>query len=352
MCAALPREGAIDDRLDRITKAGRRHIAEHIDAYITDARNPGRAPRRMQQVAKHLKRFIAGTGFERLADLDADRLSAYMSTMRAEGKASATIGHARESIVAFANWCCRTGKLETNPVGFVPRLDVSRHRLRVRRALSDDEMASLIAVAREHGREAWYLAAALAGLRKGDLQRLTWTDVDFDADTITIRGGKAKRIDVLPMHPQLRDALLRRREQFPAIVAAMVFPQTVTDRTYKNDFLYAGIASRVLVLTENGEPVLVCKGNTKRPNTRIVAEDEDGRVIDLHALRTTLGTQLARAGVAPEVAQRLMRHADFRTTNKHYTVLGLADSARAIEAIPSVQSSDDTERATGTAAAN
>ncbi len=34
-------------------------------------------------------------------------------------------------------------------------------------------------------------------------------------------------------------------------------------------------------------------------------------------LRTTLGTQLARAGVAPQITQRIMRHADFRTTNRH-----------------------------------
>ena len=56
--------------------------------------------------------------------------------------------------------------------------------------------------------------------------------------------------------------------------------------------------------------------------------EPDGWVIDLHALRTTLGTQLARAGVAPQIAQRIMRHADYRTTLKHYTVLGLADTAR------------------------
>ena len=53
-------------------------------------------------------------------------------------------------------------------------------------------------------------------------------------------------------------------------------------------------------------------------------------------LRTTLGTQLARAGVAPQITQRIMRHADFRTTNRHYTVLGLADTAAAIDSLPGI----------------
>ncbi len=38
-------------------------------------------------------------------------------------------------------------------------------------------MNRLLAVARERGRDAWYLAAALAGLRKGDFQRQTWGDM-------------------------------------------------------------------------------------------------------------------------------------------------------------------------------
>ncbi len=49
----------------------------------------------------------------------------------------------------------------------------------------------------------WYLAAALAGLRKGDLQRLRWPDIDLEAGTIAITEGKAKRSDLIPIHPNL-----------------------------------------------------------------------------------------------------------------------------------------------------
>ncbi|HEX6884855.1 MAG TPA: tyrosine-type recombinase/integrase, partial [Planctomycetota bacterium] len=62
--------------------------------------------------------------------------------------------------------------------------------------------------------------------------------------------------------------------------------------------------------------------------------DEQGRVADLHGLRATLGTRLARAGIAPQVAQRIMRHADYRTTLKHYTMLSLADTTAAMQRLP------------------
>ncbi len=202
---------------------------------------------------------------------------------------------------------------------------------------------------RDNGREAWYLSAGLAGLRKGDLQRLTWSDVDFEQGTISVRGGKAKRIDVIPMHSQLADSLRKRLNERPALGSTRVFSETVTDRTRQRDFLKAGIAHEIVVRDSSGEVVMVGRGKTRRPKTRIETVDEDGRVIDLHALRTTLGTQLARNGVAPQIAQKIMRHSDYKTTLNHYTVLGLSDTSKAIDAIPCVGDTITTaEQSTGT----
>ncbi len=231
----------------------------------------------------------------------------------------------------------------------VPKQDEQRDRRRVRRPLTDDELARLLQIARERGREAWYLAAALAGLRKGDLQRLVWGDIDFANGTLTIRDGKAKRTDTIPMHPQLAEALHKRFRQHPATPKARVFPHTVTDRTRLKDFLRAGLAREELITDADGIPVMVGSGRHRRPKTRITTEDEQGRVIDLHALRTTLGTQLARNGVAPQIAMQIMRHSDYKTTLTHYTVLGLADTSKAIEALPEISTDGpEHQKATGT----
>jgi len=180
-------------------------------------------------------------------------------------------------------------------------------------------------------------------------------DVGCAEGTITVRGGKAKRVDMIPSHRQLAEVLRQHLTDRPAVGAAHVFPETVTNRTRLRDFHRAGIAREEVVTNANGEPVMIGKGTKRsplRPETRIVTVDEDGRVIDFHALRTTHGTQLARAGVAPQIAQWIMRHADFRTTNKHYTVLGLTDTAKAVDALPGIKAGDDqAARATRTAEA-
>ncbi|MBS0188738.1 MAG: tyrosine-type recombinase/integrase, partial [Planctomycetes bacterium] len=76
--------------------------------------------------------------------------------------------------------------------------------------------------------------------------------------------------------------------------------------------------------------------------------DPAGRRVDRHALRTTAGTLLARAGVMPQEAQRQMRHADIKTTLRHYTDLRLADQARAVAKLPQIAKIPVELAATGT----
>ena len=129
----------------------------------------------------------------------------------------------------------------------------------------------------------------------------------FIAATVTIPDGKISVEDVIPMHSQLADELrwIRPATAYPT---AKVFPTAVTDVTRRKDFRRAGIP----------------------------LEDAEGRVARRHALRTTLGTRLARHGAKPQVARQIMRHSDYRTTLRHYTVLGLTDTAKAIEQLPAI----------------
>lgn len=110
-----------------------------------------------------------------------------------------------------------------------------------------------------------------------------------------------------------------------------------------------GLAREEVVRDEAGAVVMVGKAKRQRPKPRIVCEDAQGRVIDLHAMRTALGTDLARAGVAPQLAQRIMRDGDCRTTLKRYTVLGLSGTSKAMEALPGIPANElATAQATGT----
>jgi integrase len=336
--ACLRRDGVVDAAADGYLTADKRPLAGHVEEYLDHCLRVGRAAKHIAEKVRILRVMLAGTGVVRLSELTADTLERHLWALQQEGKAARTVNMARQTAVAFMSWCRKTGRIETNPLDVVPKLDETRDRRRVRRPLSAEEMVRLLDVATPRGRRAWYMTAAMAGLRLGDLRRLTWGDIDFQAGTITITDGKAHREDVLPIHEQLAEELAARRKAMPALPMTRVFPEAVTNITVQKDLLRAGLARREVVLGTDGNPVMIGKGKRQRPLTRITTADEQGRVVDLHALRTTLGTNLALAGVAPQLAQRVMRHADYRTTLKHYTVLGIADTSKAINALSRIES--------------
>lgn len=346
---ALRRDGVIDATQDRYATEGRLPLADHVTAYVAHCKRVGLDDEHVASKERHLAKIAEVTGVTRLSELTPDTLERYLATIKDAGKSARSVNFARQIVVTFVAWAVKTGRVPTNALKVVPKQDETRDRRRVRRPLTDAELGTLLDVARRHGRESWYLAAALAGLRKGDMRRLTWADVNFTEGTLTLRHGKAKRVDVVPMHPQLADALRRKLDANPALPTARVWSDTVGNITRQKDFLRAGIAKRVPVLDAAGKPIMVGEGENAKPKTRISTEDDEGRVIDLHALRTTLGTQLARAGVAPQVAQKIMRHSDYATTLRHYTVLGLHDTSAAVAKLPTIRTPGrESQAATGT----
>jgi integrase len=69
--------------------------------------------------------------------------------------------------------------------------------------------------------------------------------------------------------------------------------------------------------------------------------DENGRTLDVHSLRHTTATYLAKAKVSPRIAQKFMRHSDIKLTMQTYTDVNLLDESEALAALPQVLSSKD-----------
>lgn len=98
--------------------------------------------------------------------------------------------------------------------------------------------------------------------------------------------------------------------------------------------------SDLVFLTPNGTPWCAPSNNVNRVLRRLLDRagiervDANGEKVDVHALRTTAASRLARNGVAMAVTQRLLGHADVRTTSKHYVRLDDQVLRDAIERIP------------------
>jgi len=74
-----------------------------------------------------------------------------------------------------------------------------------------------------------------------------------------------------------------------------------------------------------------------------IERDDGTGTVSFQSFRVTLGTRLARNGVAPQIAQKILRHADISTTMKYYTKLRIEDATAGVEKLPFVGEITDAE---------
>lgn len=355
-----------------------RHIAaylEHLKAKTVRGKRVSTHHRR--NVKHQLERVAAECGFKRVADISRESMETWMNRREAEGMAGRTRNTHRAAIVAFCNWCVESGRLSFNPLARLHKADEYGDRRRNRRALTEDEIARLLRAAElrpiaELGR---------GSVAKPDAEksgRSTWTKAELAFDTLDV--AYQRGLDLLSDQPERVDALrfvgrqralmyrmmictgLRKSE-----LASITVGQTHLDGQYPSLELLAKDekagrgamiplrADLVDTLRNYINDLQVRAGVTAlRHHTRlfpmpkdmirvfdrdlaaasIPKRDERDRVVDLHALRHTFGTHLARAGVAPRVAMAAMRHSSLELTMNVYTDPALLDVAGAVEALP------------------
>jgi len=320
------RAGLVDrDAVRRKSERSRKlrdHVREYYSAFCSKGRTKQSRQVKTWALRELLRHSVALIGREpTLSDLSPDLLRRIMRRKSETGCSPRTVNFLRQNIVALAGWITQEGRANLSDLGKrVDRCDEQLDERRPRRALTQDELARLFEVAESRGRRLWYSLAYWAGLRRGELTDLRWSDVDLSRGVIRVRNSKARRIDEIPLRSDLAAELAGARPMLmPTATESRVFPVAVGRRTRRRDFERAGI------------PEI----------------DADGRYADLHALRATLCTELARQLVPPTIAQRMLRHSNLQTTLRHYTRLGLTDVSAAVEAMPSVGQAS-TLSATGT----
>ena len=149
-----------------------------------------------------------------------------------------------------------------------------------------------------------YLAAALTGLRQGELLGLKWLDIDFHASRVRVADNFTRgKMDTpkshegrsVPMAARLARDLAALREQ--------------THFMQDDDLVFCH--------PETGHVLDPSKMRTRFKDALVEAK---ARTITFHELRHTFGTQMAAAGAPLRAIQEWMGHADAKTTEiyRHY----------------------------------
>ena len=272
-----------------VREAAKAALVDLLAEYKAELTGRELAARHVHDTTLRLARMVSALGWHRLADVREDRFAAWRAGLDCSAK---TKKEYQVSANAFFNWLVRTGRLLTNPLAKLDRIDIRGKQVRKARAFTQEELRRLLAVAGP--RRLVYLVLLYTGQRKNEVRALVWGDLHLDGDRpfALFREGtmKDKTKRAVPLHPgligELRAArpLLARDDQ-------RVFAVFPTYKTLRSDFLRA----------------------------EVLHKDTLGRVLHFHSFRKTFQTMGVLAGVNQRSAQELLGHSDANLTARVYT---------------------------------
>jgi integrase len=253
--------------------------------------------------AREATRKKAGYVFDAFAELAHPRtlgtisertLSKYAVALREKGFKPATIQGHLAYLRAALRWAADQKLIPAAPKVAMPKVP----KKKIIRKIVAEEFERLLAVAPDEGWAAFLQTAWFTGMRRNEMLDLTWHGdggtpwVDFDQNRIWIPAAynKSDADQWVPLHPGLASVLKARRQPRGKLFSLSDSPREVSRKFTK----------------------LARKAGLK---------------ISLHDVRRSFGSRYAAVVPAP-VLQRLMRHADIKTTLTYYTdVDGVLDEA-------------------------
>lgn len=277
------------------------------DAYRVFLRqHRGLASRTVHKRTWHLSQFAAfidQAGVRTLAGLQASQIQQFLAQLR--GQKPATRQTYRVSLRSFLRWAFQEGLL---PTDLRAAVIVARHmrHTRLRDVLSEEELTRVVtAVDRSSaiGRRdyAVLLLAARYGMRPSDIRQLQLDNVQWRADVIAIRQAKTGGPLILPLLPDVREALIAYlRNGRPVTQAREVF---IRHRAPFEPFVAANNLSAIM------RTALCRVGLDQRPGRR-----------GLYLFRHTLATRLLTAECPIKTIGDVLGHVSTDTTMEYANV--------------------------------
>jgi integrase len=250
-----------------------------LDLYL--ARQAKRLrPRSLIEVRRHLLTHAKPLHRASLAEIGRRDVSRVVSRV-AESSGPTAANRVGSSLAAYLAWCVREGWLDVNVAATINKL----HEETRARVLTDDELRQIWqATGGNDPYSAIVRLLMLLGCRRAEIGGLRWSEIDFDAATITLPAGRVKNAKehLIPL---------------PAAAAEILKAQCRDGR----DHVFSDRGRHGFRSWSRGKAALDARAGIS-----------PGWV--LHDLRRTFSTRLnGELGVAPHIVEHLLNHISGRS---------------------------------------
>lgn len=272
-----------------------RFVAEYSSPRLKDP------ARRRAECAIALNRLLPLVGAVRVSELSAVRLSAAREEL-AKHYAPGSVRLSIETVRVALAWAVRTGLTKTSP----PRVELPPAVYSLE-FLEHAEVCQLLAEAarqaplslRGGARQVAVMLAVLAGLRRGEVFGLRWSDVDVSTGRLTIARSyrttpKSGRPRHLRLPPDLIPVLQAWRQRCPQTTDGLICPSFNRGRW--------AMAGRV---TDFGLKKLLATADCRQLSK------------PLHGLRHTYASHFVMQGGSVITLSRILGHADLQMTMRY-----------------------------------
>ena len=180
------------------SRSVREVVGDLVAARIAD----GMSPRYLGDLRVRLGRFVNSFGEEMIAAMSAARIDVWLRSLPVGGVTRNTFRRRLAVLFSFAK---RRGWVAENPIANVERAKERETEVEI---LSVSGVVRLLEHASPDMLPFWAIGA-FSGLRRAEIERLTWSEVDLDAGVIEVKALKAKTASrrLVKIQPNLREWL-------------------------------------------------------------------------------------------------------------------------------------------------
>lgn len=260
------------------------HATEFLELY---SKQNKRSWSRDETSIDHLKEFFHGNN---LSDITPELIEKYRLARRADGISPSTINRELACLKTIFAKAIEWGKTETDPARKIKKFREPSSRERI---LTGDEARLLLNTASPELRPI-LITALGTGMRRGEILRLKWTDLDLVRGTITIASSKSGKPRKIPMSGYVAAALgaVPKRGEY-------VFQNLETGRPIKD------------VKTAFHS---ACRRAKKNPGDK---KDPGITGLHFHDLRHTALTWMLRGGADIVTVSKIAGHSNIQMTAKY-----------------------------------
>lgn len=256
----------------------------------------GLSPRTIQrykQVLNYFSNFANITEIEEVTHENVRNLFYYGRTSQ-KWTTSTYIGY-HKTLVVFFRWCRNEGHMKIDPISAI---EVPKLERKLPTKLTKQDSQRILEVVDNYPYEnnflryrnyAIFSTFIMTGIRKGELLKLKYTDVDIENMSMFIRQGKGSKDRVIPINYRLAEALqkyLEVRKKF-----YKTCPEFFASYTYDMGFTESGLKRLIDNISRTSQIKFTA-----------------------HKLRHTFATLMLEGGCDIFSLSKMMGHSDIKTT--------------------------------------